>query len=190
MLIEAIDQYLVTRPKDKRRIKCFHPSTLHKNAEYLYYAYINGDNTQDFEPRLLRIFDNGHGVHDRLQKYLKDIGVLIGAEVPVENEQYEICGSADGLLQLGSREGVLEIKSINSNGFYATHEPKPEHLIQINVYMFCLDVPRGCILYENKDNQELKEFYVKLDNGILDPVLEKIELVQTWIRGGGIEKRQ
>lgn len=184
MLIEAIDQYLATRPKDRRRLKCFHPSTLHKNAEYLYHAYLNGDNNQDFEPRLLRIFDNGHGVHDRLQKYLKDIGMLIGAEVPVENEEYEICGSADGILQLGSREGVLEIKSINSNGFYSTHEPKPEHLIQVNVYMFCLDIPRGCILYENKDNQELKEFYVMLDNGILDPVLQKIQLVQSWIREG------
>ena len=184
MLIEAIDKYLVTRPKDKRRINCFHPSTLHKSPRYLYDAYLNGDNNQDFEPRLLRIFDNGHGVHERLQKYLKEIGVLLEAEVPVENVEYEICGTCDGILKLGKREGVLEIKSINSNGFYATHEPKPEHLIQINIYMFCMDIPRGCILYENKDNQRLKEFFVKQDLAILDPVFEKIKLVQSWIREG------
>jgi hypothetical protein len=190
VLIEAIDQYLATRPKDKRRIRCFHPSTLHKSAQYLYDAYLNGDNNQDFEPRLLRIFDNGHGVHYRLQRYLKEIGTLVETEVPVENQEYEICGSADGILKLGKREGVLEIKSINANGFYATHEPKPDHIIQINIYMFCLGIPRGCVLYENKNNQELKEFYVKLDNKILDPVLEKIKLVQSWIRGGGIENNQ
>jgi hypothetical protein len=184
MLIEAIDKYLVTRPKDKRRINCFHPSTLHKSAKYLHGAYLNGDNDQDFEPRILRIFDNGHGVHDRLQKYLKEIGTLVEAEVPVENQEFEICGSADGILKLGKREGVLEIKSINANGFYATHEPKLEHIIQINIYMFCLDIPRGCVLYENKNNQELKEFYVKLDNKILDPIFEKIKLVQSWIREG------
>jgi hypothetical protein len=133
---------------------------------------------------VLRIFDNGHGVHERLQKYLKDIGVLVEAEVPVVNQEYEICGSADGIIKLRNREGVIEIKSINSNGFYSTYEPKPEHLIQINVYMFCLDIPRGCVLYENKNNQKLKEFYVKLDSEILDPILEKIRYVQLCIQDG------
>jgi hypothetical protein len=186
MLIKAIDKYLKSRPQDKRRIRCFHPSSLHKSAESLYRAYFEGDSCNEFKPRFLRIFDNGHSVHERLQRYLKEIGVLVEPEVPVENEKYEIAGTCDGIVQLGSKKGVLEIKSINTSGFYSMHEPKPEHLIQINVYMFCLDIPRGCLVYENKDNQRLKEFYVRLDQSILDPVLEKIRLVQSWIRGGVI----
>jgi hypothetical protein len=78
--------------------------------------------------------------------------------------------------------GVLEIKSMNANQFYSAFEPKPEHLIQINVYMFCLQTPRGCLLYECKDNQELKEFYLKMDANILNPVLAKIKKVQEKIR--------
>ncbi len=184
MLIASIDKYLQSRPRDERAIRCFHPSSLHKSLRELYWHYLNGDNNEKFDSRVLRIFDNGHGVHERLQKYLKDIGVLVEAEVPVQNQEYEICGSADGIIKLRNREGVLEIKSINSNGFYSTYEPKPEHLIQINVYMFCLDIPRGCILYENKDNQELREFYVKLDNQILDPILEKIRYIHRCIQDG------
>lgn len=184
MLIEAIDQYLATRPKDKRRIKCFHPSTLHKSAKYLHGAYLNGDNNQDFEPRLLRIFDNGHGVHDRLQRYLEEIGILLQTEVPLSNAEYQIEGTCDGVIKIGDKKGVLEIKSINQNQFYALYVPKPEHIIQINVYMFCLDIPRGCLLYECKNDQELKNFFVKQDSSVLDPVLNKIKYVQECIKEG------
>jgi hypothetical protein len=48
--------------------------------------------------------------------------------------------------------------------------------------MFCLQTPQGCLLYECKDNQELKEFYVKMDSGILNPVLAKIKKAQEKIR--------
>jgi hypothetical protein len=47
--------------------------------------------------------------------------------------------------------------------------------------MFCSGIPRGVLLYECKDNQELKEFYVKQDPDILNPVLEKIRRVQRRI---------
>ena len=184
MLIEIIDEYLVNRPRDNRRIHCFHPSSLHKSAQYLYRAYFDGDDNQDFDARIYRIFDNGHAVHERLQKYLNDTGVLVEAEVPVENEEYEIVGTCDGIIQIDAKQGVLEIKSINSNGFYSLHEPKPEHQIQLNVYMFCLDIPQGCILYECKDNQELREFYLKQDSNVLNPVLEKTRYVQGCIRHG------
>ena len=53
--------------------------------------------------------------------------------------------------------------------------------------MFCLEIPRGVILYENKDNQGLKEFLVKQDPKVLRPVLEKIKLVQSWIAVGKVE---
>jgi len=70
---------------------------------------------------------------------------------------------------------------MNTNQFYSSHEPKPEHLIQVNVYMYCIGIPRACLLYECKDNQELKEFYVKQKSDILNPVLKKIKYVQKCI---------
>jgi len=182
MLIKMIDDYLQNRPKDERAKNCFHPSSLHKSARELYHHYLNGDNNQKFESRILRIFDNGHYVHDRLQSYLSDIGILKQTEVPVENEEYEIKGHADGIIEINGIKGVLEIKSMNANQFFSSYEPKPEHLIQVNVYMFCTNIPRACLLYECKDNQELKEFFVKQELDILSPVLEKIKYVQESIK--------
>jgi hypothetical protein len=184
MIIEAIDAYLKTRPKDPRPKNCFHPSSLHKSVKELYHHYLHGDNGEEFEPRILRVFDNGHGVHARLQEYLKSAGILQQAEVPVENDEYEIQGHTDGIIQLNGTTGILEIKSMNSNQFYSAYGPKPDHLIQVNVYMFCTNIPRACLLYECKDNQELKEFFVKQDPAVLTPVLEKIRYVQECIREG------
>lgn len=182
MIIQAIDNYLQTRPRDDRPKRCFHPSSLHLSAHDLYHHYLEGDENRQFDSRILRIFDNGHTVHRRLQGYLTDAGILKQVEVPVENEEYEIRGHADGIIAINGTSGVLEIKSMNSNQFYRVYEPKEDHLIQVNVYMFCLDIPRACLLYECKDNQELKEFYVKRDMSILNPILEKIKFVQECLK--------
>jgi hypothetical protein len=184
MIIQAIDNYLQTRPRAERARRCFHPSSLHKSPREMYHHYLQGDAHQEFEPRILRIFDNGHAVHNRLQRYLQEIGLLRETEVSVENEEYEIKGHADGIMEINGVDGVLEIKSMNANQFYGSYEPKTEHLIQINVYMFCLGIPRACLLYECKDTQELKEFYIKQEQSILEEVLAKISYVQRWIRTG------
>ena len=126
----------------------------------------------------MRVFDTGHDTHERLQRYLEQSGVLLQAEVPIENADYEIKGHTDGIIEINGIKGILEIKSINSSGFYSLYSPKEDHLIQVNVYMFCTGIERAVLLYECKDNQELKEFYVKLDAGILNPILNKIRTVQ------------
>ncbi|MBP7232192.1 MAG: hypothetical protein KBA28_09695 [Syntrophaceae bacterium] len=182
MIIQAIETYLQQRPKDDRPKHCFHPSSLHLDAKELYWRYINGDNDKKFESRILRIFDNGHAVHQRLQDYLTKAGILERAEIPVFDEQYEIRGHADGIVKINGANGVLEIKSMNANQFYSAYEPKPEHLIQVNVYMHCLNIPRACLLYECKDNQEMKEFFVKQDQSILQPILDKIKFVQECLK--------
>jgi hypothetical protein len=187
VIIQTINEYLAKRPKDDLGTRCFHPSTLHKPAEYLFKAYLEGDNGRDFEPRLLRVFDNGHSMHRRIQRYLREAGVLLETEVLIENREFEIRGHADGIVEIGGVKGILEIKSINSQGFYGLFEPKAEHLLKVNVYMFCTGLPRGVLLYENKNDQELKEFFVKQDQAVLDPVLAKIRTVQEWIKQGKVE---
>src|SRR3974377_137175 len=107
MIIRAVDNYLQMRPRDERQKHCFHPSSLHLSAEELYHHYLEGDGEREFESRVLRIFDNGHAVHKRLQGYLTDIGILKQAEVRVENEEYEIRGHADGIIEINGTTGIL-----------------------------------------------------------------------------------
>jgi len=53
------------------------------------------------------VFDNGKAMHERIQRYLKEAGVLLQAEVPVENEDLEVRGSTDGIIELGGLGGSL-----------------------------------------------------------------------------------
>jgi hypothetical protein len=185
MIIKAIDEYLSYRDRDKRAIHCFHPSSLHKSVEELYRIYFEGDSNQAFPTRILRVFDNGHAVHERLQRYLTATGVLLQAEVPIENADFEIKGHTDGIVEINGVKGILEIKSINANGFYTLYAPKDDHLIQVNIYMFCAGIERAVLLYECKDSQQLKEFYFKQDEAVLNPILSKIREVQALIKNSG-----
>ena len=45
-------------------------------------------------------------------------------------------------------------------------------------------IERGCLLYEGKDDQALKEFYVKQVRAILEPILDKIRYVQECLQAG------
>ena len=117
MIVKAIDDFLTNKPKSNRAIHCFHPSSLHENEDFLYQAYFNGD-SRKFEPRILRIFDNGHGVHERLQGYLKDIGILkaIGATSKSIMAIFVLKGLFIGLTGtlIGSGLGILTIFFLKS----------------------------------------------------------------------------
>lgn len=182
MLIRKIDDYLVERPRRERKINCFHPSSLHLSENELYRHYLGQEDGKTHFARVLRIFDNGHAMHRRIQRYLSAIGVLIEPEVEVKDVEHEIYGYCDGIVELQGVKGVLEIKSINQTGFYCLYEPKPEHLVQLNIYMYCLQIPKGILLYENKDSQHLAEFFVKQDENIVQKTLAKIKAVQQRIK--------
>lgn len=121
-----------------------------------FYARTGVKPDGTIEPRTMRIFNNGDGVHDRLQSYLEQAGVCIMREVPVIDVEYNIQGHTDGYLKLSKIEvGILEIKSINSNGFQNLKAPKDEHKLQAMVYLYCSEKRRQ---YLRNTYHSLEEF--------------------------------
>ena len=172
-VISLIDTHLATRGGDQdRRDFKFHPSDLSTGfcprAWLLYHYHPEGLSERDglINPRLWRIFGNGHGVHDRIQGYMRDIGILWGryhnvrtgeewwgfgydlpeprqqwvyTEVPLRHDGDDIKGHTDGLLKLDTGKWVLEIKSINDYGFsWLQDEAKEPHQKQGRLYEHCL----------------------------------------------------
>ncbi len=135
-------------------------------ASYYNRCFAKKTNAND-DPRSLRILNNGTFVHERLQGYLKEAGVLLLDEAPVFNVEYEVMGNTDGLLKDGDRLSILEIKSINSNGFNALTDAKPEHKLQASLYMYCLDEMRKKVLLG--DGEWLRNLYkTKLESFLED----------------------
>lgn len=117
------------------------PSQIGNCIRARYYARL-GYPSARISAKAERIFNNGTYVHERIQKDLKECGILLMDEVPVFNDFYKIQGHTDGILKLdkdGKELGVLEIKSINLRNFTELKSTKSEHIAQGLIYLYCLE---------------------------------------------------
>ena len=141
----------------------FFPSMLGNVCDrYLYLAYRGKLPQQTIASVTQRIFDNGSALEDRMTKYFEAMGIYKDRELPTKCDDPPISGRADFLLTHEEHgDIVLELKSINDKGFKNLYSsPKPEHFIQLQIYLQLLDRPYGVVLYENKNDQKLKAFKV------------------------------
>lgn len=158
-LIKPIDQYLLSlNAKDNDRASNVNsPSQAGVCQRANYYARMGYQSDGSIEPRTRRIFNNGDGVHDRLQTYLENAGVCLMREVPVLYDPLVIQGHTDGIIRISKDEiGILEIKSINSNGFSNLKEPKPEHKLQAMIYLYCCEERRKYLRSKYPTEEEFK----------------------------------
>lgn len=143
-IVKDLDLYLLKFNEDNdRAINVNSPSSVGGCPRARFYGRTGIPQDKGIDSRTRRIFDNGHGVHDRLQRYLTNMGKLLMDEVPVHNKEFEIQGHTDGIIRLSKNElGVLEIKSINDRGFTLLKDAKEEHKQQALIYLFCMESRR------------------------------------------------
>jgi len=72
---------------------------------------------------------------------------------------------------------VADLKTMKDELYMDLTEPKTEHVVQVNIYMWILNLQGAVVVYENKDNQQLKEMFVPRD----DDLIEKIKAQATWM---------
>lgn len=152
-----LDRFLyeqANKPND-RAVNVNAPSQAGKCNRANYYMRKQVETDGSIDPRTQRIFDNGTYTHERLQKYLMDMFLLICDEVPLINDKYNIQGHTDGFLDLEDEVAILEIKSINDNQFGQLKDAKDEHKCQGLIYVFCAEERR---LYLHKAYPTREEF--------------------------------
>lgn len=175
-LTEGVDEHLQKRNAPTfKQVSGFHPSYTNQCSRYWYYLFNGVELTQSFSPQTYRIFDNGHAVHNRLYSYFRDMGILVEEEIPVKNDSPPIEGTADGIIEWYGRK-LIELKSISSEGFHYRklyNKPKDEHYRQAQIYMRCLNLDSGYVIYENKNNQELLPIYIEKDDKFIDKLFKK-----------------
>lgn len=145
-VIRPLDLFLLSLNKEvnDRAVDVNAPSQAGTCLRARFYTRTGEEqDANSVDARTRRIFDNGTYMHMRMQDYLLRAGLLLMDEVPVYNYEYNIQGHTDGILKLSSVEcGVLELKSINSQGFTQLKGPKEEHKRQGLIYIFCLESRR------------------------------------------------
>jgi hypothetical protein len=230
---------------DERRYHIFHPSAWGYCQRKVAYQYYNEKDKflkfseADVDPRVMRIFDNGHAIHDRWQSYLDKAGVLrgnwrcekcssvygtenkIGIFNPSRAEnwkcscgatgqlsyqelivksppQYNFEGHTDGVIDLTQSRFatkspldvfVVDMKSINKDQFNELAEAKQEHVIQVNIYMWILDLKGAVLVYECKDNQAVKEFFCPRDENMIERIKAEALLMVSALHARKIPPR-
>jgi hypothetical protein len=197
-LQSMLDQYLVSlddnvrvnvafKFRGPRSDGVFHASEVSDEQtcrRYLAYGiYRAPRNARKVDARIQRIFDNGHFTHARLESYLiaaiEAAGGQAWNELSYPPDAKLRSGTADVGILLYGWPYLVEIKSIKTASYAAlASEPAPHHRSQLNQYMGLAGVHAGFILYENKDTQDVREYFVRFSQkdwqrveGVCDEVM-------------------
>ena len=191
MITEHIDRhYLQKQGKKKARNGKLYISDVAKCPRQLYFEF-KGSKPRKRKPEAQRALENGDRFHHRMMAALyacNDIEVVTSeVDIPVNDL---LGGRADAIVAIDSQNFVLELKSIGSYGFKLLDEPKQEHIHQLQLYMHFFNIPKGILLYENKDNHQLKEFEVEYDPDIAESLIAELQKVMGYIQADEMPPKQ
>jgi len=169
-LLLKLDLYLESQPSQRKPDGMYHPSMAGQCPRAIYY-YQTGLAKKSFSPETIRRMDNGTKVHERMQEYFENMGILLEKEKPIKftvkspAPSITVTGSCDGIILLNKEKHVLEIKSANNFMFgkFVKEGYDSSHFIQWNLYSYGCKIWQGLLLYENKDNQKLHVYNLKFD---------------------------
>ena len=185
-ILDHVENYQTARLKAQTRRDAgwFHPSSLSNPCdvamalEYMGYSQVNTD------PKLFRIFDLGHNRDKAWKSYIDESGLSYSRndeDLKICIEDFRIRGECDALIEWNGQRYIGEFKTINSNGWSRLHRPKPEHVIQVQAYMFGHRVRTALVFYENKDTQEVKILPVPYYKDVWRKVVKRTEHIRAIV---------
>lgn len=196
--VAAIDEAWTAGRDTTRNVETdgFHPSSLgikhgqcaRRNA----YLLMGAEKQDRTPPRVLRVFANGHAVHDRWQKHLHKMGIEFEDEVVIDFSDPPIAGHCDGIYTWKGKRILLEIKSCSPEVFanrLKWKKPKDEHFDQANIYAYVLGLDTIHVLYEDKGNQEFKIFEVPADRTKAEKIIKEWRATYAVFKAGELPRR-
>ncbi len=189
MLKEIIDKYYLDKEKGKKAQTSFYLSEAGKCGRQIFFKFKNVP-AKEREAHFLRLFEHGEHMHQMIMNSLvssRDVHV-VASEVDIPPQQL-VRGRADAIISDRKNLYVLDIKSMNSMVFRSLSEPKPENTDQVQLYLHYFEIPKGILLYVNKDNLELKEYVVDYQKERAELLLSGLETLKEKIESGIVPAR-
>ena len=85
---------------------------------------------------------------------------------------------------------IVELKSISDKSFGYLKEGKLEHQLQLNLYMYLTGIRMGMLLYENKNTQEMKEYFVPYNVDLAKIIVSQILYVNDFVNRKELPPRE
>lgn len=204
-LADALDQYLVemneTEQAARREARADTPPNLYPSgigycSRSLAMGMLNYPRAMP-DAQSLRVFANGDSMHDRFQAWLTNAGILVATEVPIKDPIMRLSARADGIIRIPGDNAagslaVLELKSAKDRQFNRMRKegPYPGYVYQLQFYLHMTGLQYGVIFMENKDTQELQEWWYEYDPQIAEQLVEKSRMVVSCVDAGILPERE
>jgi len=186
MLKELLDKFYLDREKDKEQHH-FYITDAGKCSRAVFFKFKNVPR-EKMEPRVLRMFDHGDYIQMQILNNLFSLGIVRASEIKIPPQEL-ISGRADAIVTLNNEIYVVDFKSMNSMVFKNLEEPKEDNVNQIQLYLHFFKIPKGILLYINKDTLELKEFLVEYNSAVAKNLLGELSDLKTKITANLIPQR-
>jgi CRISPR/Cas system-associated exonuclease Cas4 (RecB family) len=174
MLKELIDKFYLDKEQDRTQTH-FYITDAGKCSRAVFFKFKKAPK-KEMEARVLRMFDHGDYIHRLIMRALfgaRKVRV-VASEIDMPPQEL-ISGRADAIISVDNELYVLDIKSMNSMIFDKLEAPKEDNANQLQLYLHFFQVPKGILLYVNKDNQDLKEFIVNYDRNLCLKLLKELQ---------------
>ena len=186
MLKEIIDQFYLDQQRNKGQTH-FYITDAGKCPRSVFFKFKNAPR-KEMDPRILRIFERGEYLHRNIFNILYRLKIGVTTEVSIPAEEL-VAGRADAILCINNKNYVLDIKSINSMIFRNLIQPKEENVYQLQLYLHYFKIPKGILLYIDKDQQNIKEFLVEYDPKMVQSLIKNLEELKQKVEANLIPQR-
>lgn len=173
------DDFLRGKVGGKRagRARRFRASGMGKCARKRVFERIGHPGiSEDYSSAMANVFATGNFMHRKWQMAGLTEGWLVAAEVPLENTEMDLGGTADGFIWDGS---LFELKTINDRGYsWVTRQrdPNHEHKKQTAAYKLLKpELTKASIVYENKNTGEWREYRVEFTDELMQEVVDELD---------------
>ena len=164
------------REQSKRPAKTFHASSLVTEpkdfcARRKIYDYLQSDKKKAIQSELSattrKVFYNGNIHHAKWQSLFLSAKVADKIEVTHYSKKWHLTGTPDAIIWLHNKLYVCEIKTMNTYIFKKTKSVPKAAMIQANIYMYLTGIPRAVVLIDDKNDHNIKTFWIDFDPTVI-----------------------
>jgi len=203
-----ISEFLGRKMPNTKDVRAYHPSQITTNCDRKMF-YTKTAKEFKFSGKTLENFEKGKFIHTWMEEFLRWLEIdkkaikIISIEQPrqlafMDKEWWFDMQLDSKVIELDSRKMfIYDFKSIESlkrydreNNLVDVELPKPEHVVQLQLYMMAHKVKNGKIIYVEKKTFfqkfikgkfEMKEFEIKLDRKMITEKIAQIDKVNAYI---------
>lgn len=183
-IVDVLEEHLEqVRGESEPRDYFYASEATNRCKQFLWYCLTGAERT-DLAADDKLTFSQGNEIHRLLMRTMLESREIQVVTAEADTGSDLIHGRVDCIFSFRGRDdlNVMDIKSSSNQAWKWT--PQEKHKTQVQIYMYFFDISNGWLLYLNKNDQRLAEYYVERDDGKVEKILDRLREVKEMVEEG------